>query len=102
MAVHAEPLERSSLVHLPAPDQILEPISNSLGGRSSFRALSRSSCVSRLQARKLATSLAASRTRPSVIFIRTPNDLRSSPRTPSPPTVHFRPRRFIRTFVSHG
>ena len=38
----------------------------SRGGRSSPRALSRSSCVSRRQARKLATSLAASRTRPSV------------------------------------
>ena len=44
-------------------------MSNSRGGRSSPRALARSSCVSRRQARKLATSLAATRTRPSVTFI---------------------------------
>ena len=54
-------------------------MSYSRGGCNSFGALSRSSCVSRRQARKLATSLATSRTRPSVIFIWIPNDFRCQP-----------------------
>ena len=73
------------------------PTSNSRYGRSSPRALSRSSCVSRRQARKSATSLAASRTRPSMIIIWIPNDLRSQQQDSLPPNRHFRPRQFVCT-----
>ena len=84
--VRAEPLKHGPLVHLPAPDQILEPDVELPRRPQLPRALSRSSCVSRRQARKLPTSLAATRTRPSMIFILIPNDLRSQLPDSSPPT----------------
>ena len=98
MPVRAEPLKHGPLVHLPAPDQILEPDIELARRPQLPRALSRSSCVSRRQARKLATSLAASRTRPSMIFIWIPNDLRYQPADLFPANRHFRPHRLVRTF----
>src|SRR5579864_7602243 len=56
------------------------PRSRACGGRSSPRALCRSSWVSCWQARKLATSLADTRSRPSIIFIA----LRPPPRRAGP------------------
>src|SRR6266487_3666012 len=69
-----------------------KPRSTAYGGRSVRRAACRSSWVSCWQARKLATSLADTRTRPSVIFIdpHLPKGVQADRHHPGSPQFNYR------------